>query len=93
MIRNILLSTLMMLEAFAATATDFTGKVTDENGVAIEFATVSLLNPADSTFISGTTSGASGEFAITTSTARAIVRITYIGYQPLFITSSGEVRS
>lgn len=91
MIRNILLSTLMMLEAFAATATDFTGKVTDENGVAIEFATVSLLNPADSTFISGTTSGASGEFALTTSTARAIVRITYIGYQPLFITSSGEV--
>ena len=91
MIRNILFSTLMLLAAMVATATDFTGKVTDENGVAIEFATVSLLNPADSTFITGTTSGTSGEFALTASAQIAIVKITYIGYQPLFINSTGSV--
>ena len=61
--RIIFLSALILFSTIA-TATDFTGKVTDENGVAIEFATVSLLNPVDSTFISGTTSGTGGEFAL-----------------------------
>ncbi len=88
--RNILLA-LMLLVATAAMATDFTGKVTDENGVAIEFATVSLLNPADSTFITGITSGTDGGFALTTSAPSAIVKITYLGYQPLFINSTGSV--
>ena len=88
--RIIFLSAVMLLSTIA-TATDFTGKVTDENGVAIEFATVSLLNPADSTFITGTTSGTGGEFALTASNTTAIVKITYIGYQPLFVTSTGSV--
>ena len=89
--RIIFLSAVMLLVSTIATATDFTGKVTDENGVAIEFATVSLLNPADSTFISGTTSGTSGDFALAASTANAIVKITFIGYQPLFINSTGSI--
>ena len=83
----------MLLVAMVATATDFTGKVTDENGVAIEFATVSLLNPADSTFITGTTSGTDGEFLLTASIPSAIVKITYIGYQPIFVASNGSTGS
>ena len=80
----------MAIVALAATATDFTGKITDENGLAVEFATISLLNPTDSTFITGTTSGTGGEFALAAPATSAIVKITYIGYQPLFINSSGN---
>ena len=86
-----LLFTLMTLVALTAAAGDFTGKVTDENGVAIEFATISLLHPADSTFITGTTTGAEGEFTLTAPAASAIVKITYIGYRPLFVHSAGTV--
>ncbi|MBP5560817.1 MAG: outer membrane beta-barrel protein, partial [Muribaculaceae bacterium] len=89
--RNFVLSTLMLLAAMVATATDFIGKVVDENGAAIEFATVSLLNPTDSTFITGTTTGTTGDFAITAATVSAIVKITYIGYQPLLVTSTGNM--
>ncbi|MBR1804270.1 MAG: outer membrane beta-barrel protein [Muribaculaceae bacterium] len=85
------LSTLMLLVAMAATATDFTGKVTDENGVAIEFATVSLLNSADSTFITGTTTAADGTFLIAAPANTAIVRVTYIGYQPVCVRTTGDV--
>ena len=67
--------------------------MTDENGIAIEFATISLLNPSDSTFITGTTSDVGGEFTLSASMERAIVKITYIGYQPLLMISTGSVGS
>ena len=91
MIRGILLTALLMLVAKSATATDFTGRVIDENGVAIEFATVGLLNTTDSTFITGTTTVADGVFRLTAPVPTGIVRVTCLGYQPLCATASGDV--
>ena len=91
MLRNILLTALISLVMPVAAATDFTGKVTDQDSTAIEFATVSLLNPADSAFITGTTTGADGGFTLHAANAPAIIKITYIGYKPLLINSTGNV--
>ncbi|MBP5315690.1 MAG: outer membrane beta-barrel protein [Muribaculaceae bacterium] len=88
--RNIL-SILTLFVAIYATATDFYGKVVDENGEAIEFATVSLLNTADSTFICGTTTAADGSFSLSCNINKAIARITYIGYMPSFVNTSGDI--
>ena len=82
---------MMMSLAIFSHANDYRGTVVDENGVAIEFATVSLINSLDSTFIAGTTTGTDGKFALAASTPSAIVKITYIGYRPLFVRSSGDV--
>ncbi|MBO4380016.1 MAG: TonB-dependent receptor, partial [Muribaculaceae bacterium] len=88
--RNIL-SILTLFVAIYATATDFYGKVVDENGEAIEFATVSLLNTADSTFICGATTAADGSFSLSCNINKAIARITYIGYMPSFVNTSGDI--
>ena len=82
---------MMVFLAIFSHANDYRGTVVDENGVAIEFATVSLINSLDSTFIAGTTTGTDGKFALAASTPSAIVKITYIGYRPLFVRSSGDV--
>ncbi len=76
--------------ALISSATVYFGKVVDENDVAVEFATVSLLNTSDSTLVTGSTTDEKGEFTINAHAPNAIIRVTYIGYQPIVITTSGD---
>ena len=62
-----------------------TGKVIDAGtGAAVEYATVALLNPADSSVVTGGVTSLSGEFAIPAKPGTYLVRIDFISYTPLW---------
>ena len=67
-----------------------TGKVVDENGLPLEFADVRLLNPSDSSYITGGVTNASGVFVIPLDQPRVIARFSYIGYKPVYKLCSRE---
>ena len=67
-----------------------TGRVVDEKGLPLEFADVRLLNPSDSTYITGGVTNASGVFVIPLDQQRVIARFSYIGYKPVYKLCSRE---
>ena len=67
-----------------------TGKIVDEKGVPLEFADVRLLNPSDSSYITGGVTNASGVFVIPLDQPRVIAKFSYIGYKPVYKLCSHE---
>ena len=67
-----------------------TGKIIDENGLPLEFADVRLLNPSDSSYITGGVTNASGVFVIPLDQQRVIAKFSYIGYKPVYKLCSRE---
>ncbi|MBO4850117.1 MAG: outer membrane beta-barrel protein [Prevotella sp.] len=61
--------------------TKVSGHIVDEKGLPLPFATVSLLTPADSAYITGGVSNENGDFVIPCPPQRLIVKVTFIGYQ------------
>ena len=66
--------------------TDFhlTGKVLDENSQPIAYANVALLNPSDSTLLTGGVTNESGVFVIPSEQTTVIARISYVGYKTFY---------
>ena len=61
------------------------GRVVDaRNGESIEYATVALLSPKDSTLKGGTVTESNGSFSIKAPYGRYLLRITFIGYEPQY---------
>jgi len=74
----------LSLNVLADTAKPFniTGKVVDnDTGEALEYATVSLFNRADSTFVAGIITNALGIFNLEAGEGRYYLTIQFIGYQ------------
>ena len=67
-----------------------TGKVVDEKGLPLEFADVRLLNPSDSSYITGGVTNASGVFVIPLDKSQVIAKFSYIGYKPVYKLCSHE---
>ena len=67
-----------------------TGRIVDENGLPLEFADVRLLNPSDSSYITGGITNASGVFVIPLDKPRVIAKFSYIGYKPVYKLCSHE---
>ena len=67
-----------------------TGRIVDENGLPLEFADVRLLNPSDSSYITGGVTNASGIFVIPLDQPRVIAKFSYIGYKPVYKLCSHE---
>ena len=61
-----------------------TGTIIDELGQPVVYANVAILNPADSTLISGGVSNESGYFAIPYEQESVLARISYIGYKTIY---------
>ena len=62
-----------------------TGKIIDaETGRAIPAATIRILQPEDSTLITGISSNADGSFSIAVAPGTYITRISFLGYQDIF---------
>ena len=69
-----------------------TGTIIDEQGQPIAYANVAILNPADSTLLSGGVSNESGYFAIPYEQYKVLARISYVGYKTIYkICSQPEV--
>lgn len=66
-------------------AQSLSGKVINEKQVPVEYANVILLNPADSTFINGTTCSDTGEFLFENiKQGDILIQISCLGYQTIF---------
>ena len=61
-----------------------TGTIIDEKGLPVAYANVAILNPADSTLLSGGVSNESGYFAIPYEQERVLARISYVGYKTIY---------
>ncbi|MEX2594449.1 MAG: outer membrane beta-barrel family protein [Anditalea sp.] len=81
-----LFSTIILLNLdLHAQNSHITGKVRDsETGRTLEFANVVLLNPEDSTVVDGSVTDQEGDFEISASYGRYLLRAGFIGYDQLF---------
>ena len=61
-----------------------TGTIVDEQGQPVAYANVAILNPTDSTLLSGGVSNESGYFAIPYEQAKVLARISYVGYKTIY---------
>ena len=61
-----------------------TGTIIDEQGVPVAYANVAILNPTDSTLLSGGVSNESGYFAVPYEQPTVLARISYVGYKTIY---------
>ena len=72
------------LECTHKTDKHLTGTIIDEQGQPLAYATIAVLNPADSTLLTGGVSNESGYFVIPTETHRVIVKCSFVGYRTYY---------
>ena len=72
------------VECIHKTNQRLTGTIIDEQGRPVAYANVAILNPADSTLLSGGVSNESGYFVIPYEQPSVLVRISYVGYKTLY---------
>lgn len=77
---------LLALPAAYAQQTTFRSTLVDSDKQPVVYANIALLNPADSSFVRGTTSNDKGEFGIVCDSLPCLIRITAIGYETLYYT-------
>ena len=71
-------------------AQTLTGRIIDQQNQPVSFANVIVLD-SDSTFINGNVSGEDGKFQIEVAKRAALLKISYIGYQDLFLPIQNEM--
>lgn len=69
----------------ACIAQSITGKIVDEQGNAIQFANVAMLQSKDSVFVKGVVSDENDSFILNTPHQNGIVKVTCIGYRTVFL--------
>ena len=72
------------VECIHKTDRRLTGTIIDEQGQPMAYANVAILNPADSTLLSGGVSNESGYFAIPYELSTVLARISYVGYKTVY---------
>ena len=86
----------IFVECYQKETHKFIGNVVDEKGMAIEYASVQLMQPGDSTFITGGVCNETGQFVIPCEQQRVIARLSCLGCEPLFTlfdrSNVGEIR-
>ena len=82
----------IFVECTHKTDRHLTGTIIDEQGQPVAYANVAILNPADSTLLTGGVSNESGYFAIPYEQDKVLARISYVGYKTIYkICSQPEV--
>ena len=79
----------IFVECTHKTDRHLTGTITDEQGQPVAYANVAILNPADSTLLSGGVSNESGYFAIPYEQENVLARISYVGYRTIYKQCNG----
>ena len=60
------------------------GTIIDEQGQPVAYANIAVLNPADSTLLSGGVSNEAGQFVVPYEQEKILARITFIGYKTVY---------
>ena len=71
------------VECVQKASTKLTGRIVDEKGLPLSFATISLLSVADSSFITGGVSNENGDFVVPCQIKQVIAKVTSIGYKTI----------
>ena len=79
---------MIALTAAGSEAPDVIGKVIDENGEPMPFVNVVMMSMPDSAYVQGGITDEEGTFKLTALQNGGLVKISYIGYQTLFINTS-----
>ena len=74
----------IFVECTHKTDRHLTGTIIDELGLPVAYANVAILNPTDSTLLSGGVSNESGYFAIPYEQPTVLARISYVGYKTIY---------
>ena len=74
----------IFVECTHKTDRHLTGTIIDEQDQPVAYANIAVLNPADSTLLSGGVSNESGYFAIPYEQPTVLARISYVGYKTIF---------
>lgn len=77
---------LIFVECTQKEPTKLMGRVMDEHRHPVEFANVALLNPADSAFLTGGVTNASGNFVIPCGLPKVIAKVSCVGYHTSYHT-------
>ena len=76
---------LIFVECTQKEPTKLMGRVIDERHRPVEFANVALLNPRDSSFLTGGVTNASGNFVIPCGMKKVLAKVSCVGYYTLYI--------
>ena len=74
----------IFVECTHKTDRHLTGTIIDEQGEPVAYANVAILNPSDSTLLSGGVSNESGYFVVPTESYRVIVKCSFVGYRTFY---------
>ena len=83
-----LMAVMMIALSAVAKTPDVNGKVVDENGEPMPFVNVVMLSMPDSAYVQGGITDEQGAFNLTSLQNGGLVKISYIGYQTMYINSS-----
>ena len=75
---------LIFVECTQKEPTKLMGRVIDERHRPVEFANVALLNPRDSSFLTGGVTNASGNFVIPCGMKKVLAKVSCVGYHTLY---------
>jgi hypothetical protein len=73
------------VECTQKTAHKYQGRIVDGDGEAVAYANIRVLNVKDSSYVNGGVTNESGYFAIPCEQHPALLKISYIGYQTLYL--------
>ena len=82
---------LLLVSLAAGAADDWKGRVVDENGNPVGYATVALLSKTDSTVVGGTFSAEDGTFNIITDETEGIVMVSMLGYETRYLAPENDM--
>ncbi|MBQ9215961.1 MAG: carboxypeptidase-like regulatory domain-containing protein [Prevotella sp.] len=74
----------IFVECTHKTDRHLTGTIIDEQGQPVAYANIAILNPADSTLLSGGVSNESGYFAIPYEQSTVLACVSYVGYKTFY---------
>ena len=80
-----LMAIMMTVLSTVAKTSDINGKVIDENGAPMPFVNVVMLSMPDSAYVQGGITDEQGAFKLTSLQNGGLVKISYVGYQTLYI--------
>ncbi len=88
--KKILLLSSMILGASSLMAQNYKGLVLDSNDQPMPFANVVMMSLPDSAFICGTVSDIDGNFAVECTNKADLLRVTSVGYEPVFVNNPAD---
>lgn len=78
------MDSILLVECMQKTNVRYKGVIVDNNGLPLSYANITLLNPIDSTFITGGVSNESGVFVIPCESRKVLAKVSFVGCKTIY---------